>query len=323
MTILEKYKVSEEKAVSSLPLMVTREFQPITFLKSGYCTTVSSESELWKYFDVMQEFRTSTNINNISWKLSPVERENISKVVLKSVDYYRQFGREILPLGFASTSRSILQKRAIDLVLDNADLFNSDSASIFEIGPGSGRLCALVAQDRENIQYNAMEATQAFFIFQAHFWSALFENDYRCSINDDNKAFSVAKVKHYSWWHFLQLAEIDRPVIWTINHAVNEISSKAFLAILAKISDTSTKGGCLVIEGYGGGAYKRNVEFLDALGFIKLKTLTFGPDVSIDIRAIGNLTPAIRNEFMGGPLSRRVKEEKKAGGGGGVFLRTS
>ncbi len=57
MLTVEKYEARERDALTTLPNRVVEMVNPVVFAAEGYPTRLRSDSELWKYLDVMHETR--------------------------------------------------------------------------------------------------------------------------------------------------------------------------------------------------------------------------------------------------------------------------
>ena len=104
---------------------------------------------------------------------------------------------------------------------------------ILEIGPGSGYLGLLLANDGH--QYFAMDAAQAFYLYQKKLWSDIYGSDY-FDYSESSSRPENARVTHIPWWRFANLAiplpEVD---IVTINHALAEMHENAVKTIFARL----------------------------------------------------------------------------------------
>ena len=128
---------------------------------------------------------------------------------------------------------------------------------IFEIGPGSGYLGMLLANDGH--QYFAMDAAQAFYLYQKKLWSDIFGADY-FDYSDSSSRPDTAKVTHITWWQFANLSiPIPDVDVVTINHALAEMHPHAVKTIFARLysawGDTDKK--LVLAESLGYDYFKR------------------------------------------------------------------
>ena len=104
---------------------------------------------------------------------------------------------------------------------------------IFEIGPGSGYLGMLLANDGH--QYFAMDAAQAFYIYQKKLWSDIYGSDY-FDYSESSSRPDTAKVTHIPWWQFANLSiPIPDVDVVTVNHALTEMHRQAVKTIFARL----------------------------------------------------------------------------------------
>jgi hypothetical protein len=128
---------------------------------------------------------------------------------------------------------------------------------IFEIGPGSGYLGLLLANDGH--QYFAMDAAQAFYLYQKKLWSDIFGSDY-FDYSESTSRPDTAKVTHIPWWQFANLSiPIPDVDVVTINHALTEMHPQAVKTIFTRLysawGDTDKK--LVLAEGTGYDYFKR------------------------------------------------------------------
>ena len=128
---------------------------------------------------------------------------------------------------------------------------------ILEIGPGSGYLGLLLANDGH--QYFAMDAAQAFYLYQKKLWSDIYGSDY-FDYSESTSRPDSAKVTHIPWWQFANLSiPIPDVDIVTINHALCEMHPTAVKTIFARLyaawGDNEKK--LVLAEGMGYDYFKR------------------------------------------------------------------
>ena len=128
---------------------------------------------------------------------------------------------------------------------------------ILEIGPGSGYLGMLLANDGH--QYFAMDAAQAFYLYQKKLWSDIYGADY-FDYSEASSRPDTAKVTHIPWWQFANLSiPIPDVDVVTINHALAEMHPLAVKTIFARLysawGDTDKK--LVLAESLGYDYFKR------------------------------------------------------------------
>ena len=128
---------------------------------------------------------------------------------------------------------------------------------ILEIGPGSGYLGLLLANDGH--QYFAMDAAQAFYLYQKKLWSDIYGDDYfDCS--ESSSQPDTAKVTHIPWWQFANLSiPIPDVDVVTINHALTEMHPQAVKTIFTRLYSTwgDTDKKLVLAESWGYDYFKR------------------------------------------------------------------
>jgi hypothetical protein len=104
---------------------------------------------------------------------------------------------------------------------------------ILEIGPGSGYLGMLLANDGH--EYFAMDSAQAFYLYQKKLWSDVYGADY-FDYSESLSGPANAKLTHIPWWRFanfsIPLPDID---IVTVNHALAEMHENAVRTIFSRL----------------------------------------------------------------------------------------
>ena len=158
--ILEKYNQAERAGRATVSNRAIEAFSLEVFETLGYPCRIESESELWRYHDVMQEGRFKQNL-----RLIGNYSEHDFELITKTAKQILGFSERELPIrnsGKHALTRSLYQYQ---LLMKNRP--HDGSLRILEIGPGSGYLGMLLANDGH--QYFAMDATQAFYLYQKDF----------------------------------------------------------------------------------------------------------------------------------------------------------
>ena len=183
---------------------------------------------------------------------------------------------------------------------------------ILEIGPGSGYLGLLLANAGH--QYFAMDAAQAFYLYQKKLWSDIYGSDY-FDYSESSSRPENARVTHIPWWRFANLSiplpEVD---IITINHALAEMHENAVKTIFARLyamwGDDDKK--LVIAESLGYDYFNRiNIMFTNIckLGFVykrnQIDLYTWRPNKA---KAQAELASAINSQT---PLSYLKKRATK------------
>ena len=128
---------------------------------------------------------------------------------------------------------------------------------ILEIGPGSGYLGLLLANDGH--QYFAMDSAQALYLYQKKLWSAIYGADY-FDYSESQSRPDTAKVTHIPWWQFTNLSiPIPDVDVVTINHALAEMHPQAVKTIFARLYKSwgDNKKKLVLAESWGSDYFKR------------------------------------------------------------------
>ena len=223
---VDKYNHAEREGFSTVSNRVIEAFGLEVFGTLGYPFKVNDESELWRYHDVMQEGRFEDNLPLIS-KYTDHEFELITRTARQILSFSeRNF--LIRNSGKHALTRSLYQYQ---LIMKNKP--HNGPLKILEIGPGSGYLGLLLANDGH--QYFAMDAAQAFYLYQKKLWSDVYGADY-FDYSESLSRPDSAKVTQIPWWRFANLSiplpEVD---VVTINHALAEMHENAVKTIFARL----------------------------------------------------------------------------------------
>jgi SAM-dependent methyltransferase len=249
MLTVRDYESRENAAVSELPNRVVEMVSPVTFASEGYPTRVRSESELWKYLDVMHETRFERDfVSLFQGGLTEREFALLRRAAQLAHDFSQEFfGRNLTARG------SLL--RALNIYRHIADIFGGTPARVFEIGPGSGYLGCLFILN--GWSYAATDITQAFYLLQNHLWNRASDGRLKDLVADtdwDGKRLPGQPV-HFPWWEFFRLPDKEIPAVdvVTCNHALAEMHPNS-MAFALRIAREMLRGGgvkAFVLEGWG------------------------------------------------------------------------
>lgn len=202
-SIVEAYSEAERIAVGTLSNRAIEAFGLVAFQTFGYPIRVSSDSELWRYHDVMQEGRFESNLRLLG-AISNEEVEVLRWLGTTLCEFSTQhFERRMS--GRHAATRALLQLR---LVLNS--LAGAQPERVLEMGPGSGYLSLLMA--KSGMRVTTVEAAQALSCYQTlcfrHFFGAAFL-DYRVT-NSHLDCEPIALIRQLPWWKFAN-EEYDLP----------------------------------------------------------------------------------------------------------------
>ena len=224
--IVEKYNQAERAGRATVPNRAIECFSLELWNTIGYPFKVDSESELWRYHDSMQDGRFKGNL-----RLIGSYSEHDFDLVTKTANQILGFSERHLPIrssGKHALTRSLHQYQ---LLMKHRP--HDGPLRVLEIGPGSGYLGLLLANDGH--QYFAMDAAQAFYLYQKKLWSDIYGADY-FDYSESSSRTDNAKVTHIPWWRFANLSiPIPDVDIVTINHALTEMHPQAVKTIFARL----------------------------------------------------------------------------------------
>lgn len=125
---------------------------------------------------------------------------------------------------------------------------------IYELGPGSGLLTALLAIKGANVI--SIETVQSHYCYQSAFFSSMFGASFcEAAHTADFESFDFSKkrVIHLPWWKTLNFKEDNLPVadVITSNHMLMECSEFALKHYVALANHKLADAGAWIFEGLG------------------------------------------------------------------------
>jgi len=238
---IQEYNTIEEESLAETPNFLIEAFAPAGFQITNYPDRIYHESELWRYMDVMQENTYMINLYNLNHGLSQFEYDIAKKVILK----FKHFGMTLSKkLYFKSgLSKQLQIFRAIN------NIFGEKKISIFELGPGSGFLTALLATAGHKIY--CLDNSQAFYIYQNHFWQEFGLNEWA---RKEERYETNNNITHIPWWLWANTEfEIPKIDVIVANAVLNEMKSDALKYTLSRINNTIGENGMLFYTQAGEG----------------------------------------------------------------------
>ena len=224
--IVDKYNQAERAGRATVSNRAIEAFSLELWNTLGYPFKVETESELWRYHDVMQEGRFKKNLLEVG-ECSDHELN----LIMNTAKQILSFSERHLPI--RNSGKHALTKALYQYKLTMRNRPHNNSLRILEIGPGSGYLGLLLANDGH--QYFAMDAAQAFYLYQKKLWSDIYGADY-FDYSESTSRPDNAKVTHIPWWRFANLSiPIPDVDIVTINHALCEMHPTAVKTIFARL----------------------------------------------------------------------------------------
>lgn len=228
MVTIEQYSAAER---ASLPLVgnsAIEAFRPGTFIELGYPIAVENEAELIRFVDTMQEtyaadyFAGSERYTHDEATIIAGICDAVARVTSD------RFSRRVRP--WIAPLAAVNLFRVIDAL---GRLSGRHPLRVFELGPGSGYLGALLAQTAH--PYGSMDVTQAFYLWQNRLYEAIAPGEV-CDLAGPPASISPsqARIVHVPWWRFVTFHE-NCPIkadIVVADHALTEMRPKALRYIL-------------------------------------------------------------------------------------------
>lgn len=217
MNFIEAYDAAERAAMAHLGNRQIQASTPSIFVSTGYPLRVQCSDELWRYADVMHDQRARMYFDALGG-LTEQEFSLWTLATKHAVKTTVHLGRRLVPRN--APLAAIAAYRMIKSVCP--------MGRIFEIGPGSGYLGAMLAAD--GYEYRATEVTQAFCLWLHKYWGH----------------------QPLPWWQWIDYKRPDFPVeVITVNHALNEMSLEALRYLIVRAERMLGHKGVLVAQNTG------------------------------------------------------------------------
>lgn len=240
--LIRQYAIAESGGLSRVPNRAIQAFSLEVFGLAGYPFRIETADELWRYHDVMQEGRFERNLKLIGDSANDELLELISVTASSVLEFSeRRFG-------FASIAKDMLSRAVYQYVLIQKLLEGRPKPwSILEVGPGSGYLGLLLGLGGH--RYTAIEASQAFFVYQSTLYRDIFRDKYSDGLTS---TAADADLCHIPWWDFCSEASYLRPfTAGTANHMIAEMNPRGISYLFGKIHATQTEGFTVLAESLG------------------------------------------------------------------------
>lgn len=216
---INEYEKQEQIGTVGLSNRAIQSFCPVTFGAMSYPIRVSSEAEILRYVDTMHETKNGKYFTP-GFFLSSDEASLIRKVTDAAYTLtHRQYGRGIRPWMAPFAALPLFR------VIKGFSSFHGKPISVFELGPGSGYLGALLLASGH--RYGAMDNSQAFYLWQNRFFQELMGNEFsewaEPGVSDSKMAV------HIPWWKYAAFHRgcPIRMDVFVCDHAMGEMSKFA------------------------------------------------------------------------------------------------
>jgi len=238
--LIDAYNSAEQIGRCQVPNIAIQAFGLEVFSSVGYPFRISQASELWRYHDVMQHGRFSRNLGLIgepSAEVLAVAQRAIDAVVSFSESRFQ----------FKSAAKDMLSRAIYQYQLISNELKATPRPwSILEIGPGCGYLGLLVglAGDR----YTAVEASQAFYVYQSTLFRDVFGDDYQ----DGLEHTATSRLGHLPWWELCrESSRLPAFTAATANHMLSEMNPNGLAFLFGKLYKTQSSQFKVIAESLG------------------------------------------------------------------------
>lgn len=203
------YDAAEEAARVDLSHAEIMAFAPRTFAHIGFPDRAKVEREFARYADWVRDpgnqelFKPGQFIRGASVQtdLTADEAELVTWLCDNVVAFTRRCGRPVRPLCNPFAHLGLFR-------VANAlrEAYGLDQLSIFEVGPGTGYLGAMLA--KLGYRYASMDNAQAFYLFQNRLLAETVGADFSDWGYPASPRFrKVTRVTHIPWWEYLRLGE--------------------------------------------------------------------------------------------------------------------
>jgi len=236
MLTIQAYDRAEQAARARLSMREAQAFSPATFEDQNYPVRVSDESSLLRYVDTMHETFEGKFFDAELYRYTRAEADLIADVAERVARMTEQrFGRAVRP--WMAPFGAIPALRVIGAF---AAKLGIDRPRVFEIGPGSGYLGALLV--RAGHSYWSMDNTQGFYLWQSRLLETLTADAEsgafrELAAEDDWESRLDAPVGHLAWWQWAAMGAsppIDADVV-VCDHALGEMHPLALRYVLRTV----------------------------------------------------------------------------------------
>ena len=247
---VQAYADAEIAAKTALSADHIRAFSPATFRYHGYPDAAESDAAVIRYVDTMQEFADPLRHHERE-AYSEDEARLVRQVCERVVELTRGlFGRPVRPWQGPLTTMKVF--RAVQEV---ARVTGKRELTVFELGPGSGYLGALLVAAGH--RYVSSDIAQGFYLWQSHLGRALAGDEFIEGALEPRYPYGAGRrVVHMPWWHYATLyreSAIPQADIVVSDHALGEMHAYAmrYSSQLIKMMLASSSVGLVVFESIG------------------------------------------------------------------------
>ena len=246
------YAEAEDAAKAELSADHLRAFSAATFRLHGYPDAAESDAAVIRYVDTMQEFNDPIRHHEKD-QYSEDEARLVRLVCDRVVELTRaRFGRPVRPWQGPLTTMKMF--RAVQEV---SRLSGRKELTVFEIGPGSGHLGALLVAAGH--RYISSDIAQGFYLWQSLLGHALGGDAFVEGALLDQYPYAAAgaaRVVHIPWWHYATLYRanaVPQADVVISDHALGEMHPYAmrYTSQLIQMMLDASPVGLLMFESIG------------------------------------------------------------------------
>lgn len=249
--MIARYNAAEQAGRRVVPNVAIAAYSPEVFQLIGYPHRILDARELWRYHDVMQDGRLGENL-----RLIGDEMDLKYEVIENAADAIMSFSE--LSFGFRSAGKDMFSRAIYQYSLIEKTLREVPKPwKILEVGPGCGYLGVLLGMSGHS--YIALEASQAFWIYQNALFESVFGLDYTNGLSDEKES----RIRHLPWWKFCaESFELPKLTACTANHMLAEMNASALLHLSRKLAGSQSDGFKIIAEDLGLCRYNEEHETL-------------------------------------------------------------
>jgi len=250
-SIIADYEEAERYGRRAVPNSAIAAFTPEVFQHIGYPHRITHSQELWRYHDVMQDGRLEQNLLLVGRSM-----DDELDLVGRAADAIIRFTET--NFGFRSAGKDMLSRAVYQYSLIRESLNGLPRPwTVMELGPGCGYLGVLLGLDGHS--YIAIEASQAFWVYQSALLRSVFAGEY----SDGLRSEEELRIRHIPWWKLCSEGfTFPKLTACTANHMLAEMNAAALVHISRKLAVSQPVGFKVIAEDLGLCRYNEENETL-------------------------------------------------------------
>jgi hypothetical protein len=232
---IEQYDELEREQTRFLSFTEIMAFSTATFDQAGFPARISDERELLRYvdwnFDLGNQdyFRPGIFMRAVS--LQTVFTSDEAVLLNRLCDHVAQLTGKIAGRSVRPLCNPLAQMGLFRIICALHEMYGSPELSVFEVGPGSGYLGALLAMN--GYRYGSVDNAQALYLWQNRLLASLVGQEFSEWASPTNK--SATPVMHLPWWEYVRMYDhmpMSADVVVS-NANLGEMSGRALLYTIA------------------------------------------------------------------------------------------